>query len=206
MPNILAILARWLGAAHHRLMAMLPDPWSGEFDPGFGGGTTPPVVTPSANDSVVVAGSTAAITDSHGTKWTITASGKIAANGVTDPITQSVIKLAYVNGVIWQENIAGYWYSKTATGWSHPTTTSPLPIVPPSQVTNVHMTSMTATSVTLAWNAPATGTPPFKFTVYFRKTGTTAYWTVGATSTLTTATVRGLTPKTSYQFEVAASN
>jgi hypothetical protein len=205
MSNILAILARWLGTAHHRLMAMLPDPWSAEFGPAFGGGGAPPVVTPSANDAVVVAGSTAAITDSHGNKWTITTAGKIAENGVTDPITQSVIKLAYVSGVVWQENVSGYWYSKTAGGWSPPTTKSPLPIVPPSQVTNVHMTSMTATSVTLAWKAPATGTPPFKFTVYFRKTGTMPY-SVGATSALTTATVHNLTPKTSYQFEVAASN
>ena len=97
--------------------------------------TKPPVTTPSvsasANNTVVVAGSGAAIVDASGNKWTITSSGQIAVNGVSDTTTASVKELAYVGSTIWQENAANLWWGKTSptASWSPNagTATSPLP-------------------------------------------------------------------------------
>jgi hypothetical protein len=90
-----------------------------------------PTATPSANDTVVHAGSTAAITDSSGNAWTITSGGQVAVNGTADTTTGNVTELAYVNGEVWQENAGGYWWGKTSptAAWSPGagTTTSPLP-------------------------------------------------------------------------------
>jgi hypothetical protein len=105
--------------------------------------TIPPVVappvggTPSANDTVVLAGSTDAITDASGNLWTITGGAQIAVNGVTDAVTAEVTRLAYVDGTIWQENTAGNWYGETRPddSWSAATTTSPLPAAPSSPPT-----------------------------------------------------------------------
>ena len=86
--------------------------------------------TPSANDTIVLAGSTAAITDASGNAWTITSSGQVAVNGTTDAATSNVIELAYVNGTIWKENSSKLWSGETQpnNSWSAATTTSPLPI------------------------------------------------------------------------------
>lgn len=93
--------------------------------------TSKPPMTPSANNTVVMAGSNAAITDTSGNKWTITASGQIAVNGVADTTTAAVKELAYVNGIVWQENSANLWWGKTTPGaaWSPGagTAVSPLP-------------------------------------------------------------------------------
>ncbi len=101
--------------------------------------TTPPVtpppvtVIPSANDTIVLAGSTAAITDAAGNKWTITSGAQVAVNGTADATTANVTELAIVNGTIWQENASGLWWGETspAAGWTGGTATSPLPATPP---------------------------------------------------------------------------
>nr|WP_294550812.1 hypothetical protein [uncultured Rhodopila sp.] len=108
--------------------------WYSETQPNdsWTGPTTvsPLSVKASANDTVVKAGSTAAITDASGNAWTITSGGQVAVNGVTDAVTSNVIELAYVNGAIWQENTASNWYSETQPNdsWTGPTTVSPLPV------------------------------------------------------------------------------
>jgi hypothetical protein len=88
-------------------------------------------VTPSPNDTVVKAGSTAAITDASGNKWTITSGAQVAVNGTADPTTANVIELAYVNGTIWQENTSKLWWGETKPdgSWAteQGTATSPLP-------------------------------------------------------------------------------
>jgi hypothetical protein len=109
--------------------------WWGWSNNGWntGNGTTtsplPAAATPSANDTIVKAGSTSAIVDAAGHKWTITSGGQVAVNGTADATTANVTELAYVNGKVWQENTANNWYSKTAPTdtWSAATTTSPLP-------------------------------------------------------------------------------
>lgn len=96
-----------------------------------------PVVSP--NDTIVLAGSTAAITDAAGNKWTITSGGQVAVNGTVDAATYKVTELAYVNGVVWQEDFANLWWGKTSPGGSWMptagTSTSPLPAstVPPTK-------------------------------------------------------------------------
>nr|WP_294527671.1 cellulase family glycosylhydrolase [uncultured Rhodopila sp.] len=93
---------------------------------------TPPAPVASPNDTMVLAGSTAAITDASGNKWTITSTGQVAVNGVADTTTANVTELAYVNKVIWQENTAKLWWGETSptAGWapSAGTATSPLPV------------------------------------------------------------------------------
>jgi hypothetical protein len=73
------------------------------------------------------------ITDAKGNVWTITASGRVAANGQIDPTTANVTHLAYADGLVWQENTEDLWWSKSSptAAWSPPygTATVPVPIV-----------------------------------------------------------------------------
>ena len=98
---------------------------------GGGTGTGSSTVTPSPDNTLVLAGSTAAITDANGNHWSITSGGQVAVNGVTDPTTARVIELAYEKGVIWQENASDLWWSKTLPtdtwGPNNGTPTSPVP-------------------------------------------------------------------------------
>jgi hypothetical protein len=92
---------------------------------------TPP--TPSPDNTVLKAGSVSAITDASGNKWTITAGGQVAVNGVADTTTSGVVEIAYEKGLVWQENTASLWWSKTAPsaawGPAAGTATSPVPVV-----------------------------------------------------------------------------
>lgn len=103
--------------------------WSGTaWSTGNGTATSPLPVVPSPNDTVLAASSTAAITDASGNKWTIV-KGIVDKNGVAAGYSSGVVELAYVNGVIWQENASDLWWSWTGTAWSstNGTSTSPLP-------------------------------------------------------------------------------
>ena len=65
----------------------------------------PPAHSPSPNDTVitVVAGTISGmITDAKGNNSGV-AGGKVTENGTADPTSANVIKLAYVNGKVWQE-------------------------------------------------------------------------------------------------------
>jgi hypothetical protein len=89
---------------------------------------------------VVKAGSTAAIIDASGNKWTITGTAQVAVNGVTDASTAQVSEIALVNNQVWQENASNLWWGKTspAAAWAPGpgTSTSPLPSsVMPASVT-----------------------------------------------------------------------
>ena len=90
-----------------------------------------PIQGVSANDARINAGSAAKLTNSNGNIWGLvnSASGyKVTTDGATDLTTVNVAQMALVNGVVWQENTAGLWYSKTtpASAWSAPTTTNPI--------------------------------------------------------------------------------
>ena len=133
---------------------------------------TPPVVTPpatktpSANDTVVLAGSSAAITDASGNLWTITAGGQVAINGTTDTATSNVIELAYVSGTIWQENASNLWWGETKPNdsWAPAagTATSPLPassgtpppVVTPPATSGLRDPSQTPFASTSVFNLP----------------------------------------------------
>ncbi len=99
-----------------------------------GGAVKPPVpvnVTPSADDTVVSAGSGSTITDATGNLWTI-ASGVVQENGAPAAYSANVTQIAYVGGAVWQENAAGDWWGWDGSGWNlgKGTTTSPLPATP----------------------------------------------------------------------------
>ncbi|OYV34958.1 MAG: hypothetical protein B7Z80_19775 [Rhodospirillales bacterium 20-64-7] len=93
--------------------------------------TTPTPAALTTNGTVLLAGANAAINDASGNTWTITSSGQVAINGVTDNSTSGVTELAYVNGEVWQENASNLWWGKTSPGgsWSpiNGTSASPLP-------------------------------------------------------------------------------
>ena len=72
----------------------------------------PPSPTPSPNGTMVLAGSTGAITDASGNQWTITAGGQIAVNGTVDAPTAKVVVIELLNGAVFQENSFGGWYSE----------------------------------------------------------------------------------------------
>ena len=85
--------------------------------------------TLSANNTVVTLdGGT--ITDASDNVWTLS-NGQVQVNCVVDPTTADVIKLAYVNGQVWQENADNLWWAKSSPddAWSPPygTPVSPVP-------------------------------------------------------------------------------
>jgi mannan endo-1,4-beta-mannosidase len=97
-------------------------------------GTTPAHAA-SPNDTVIHLGGT--IYDAHGTAWGINADGQVTIDGVADTSTMNVTALAYVAGVVWQENVSGGWWENIsgAGGWSPPNATghpSPLPVAKPT--------------------------------------------------------------------------
>jgi hypothetical protein len=117
--------------------------WWGKSDPAAAWGpsngtaTSPlpaapmpkPVASP--DDTTVMAGSTSVLTDAGGNRWSITAGGQVAVNGVADTSTAHVTELAYVGGTVWQENASKLWWGKSdpAAAWgpSSGTASSPLP-------------------------------------------------------------------------------
>ncbi|WP_428486556.1 beta strand repeat-containing protein [Rhodopila sp.] len=87
----------------------------------------------SANNTVVAAnptGSSGAVFDAGGNAWTITSGGKVAFNGVAIPATANVIELAYVGGVVWQENSSDNWVSIVHTGTTFSTSAAPTTVNP----------------------------------------------------------------------------
>src|SRR5487761_1896413 len=62
-----------------------------------------------------------------------------------------------------------------------------------------------STSVSLTWTAPASGSPPFSYTAFYRPTGTTS-WLTGPTVSGNSATVQSLAAGQSYDFEVIVRN
>jgi len=83
----------------------------------------------SQNNTIIVAGSSAAITDTYWNVWAINATGQVVFNGVAQTGTSAVSKLAFVNGDVWQLNTFGNWYPSIVTQtvtWGAPTTVSPI--------------------------------------------------------------------------------
>ncbi|WP_428487034.1 hypothetical protein [Rhodopila sp.] len=104
------------------------------FSQSTAGSSATPPASPSPNDTVVLGGSSAAITDASGNAWTITSGAQVAVNGIADATTAGVTELAYVGGTVWQENGSKLWWGKTTpdVAWSpnNGTTVSPLPAPP----------------------------------------------------------------------------
>ena len=84
----------------------------------------------SPNDTVVLAGSTGAITDAAGNVWTISSTNAVLENGKAAAYTANVGEIAYVSNTVWQENTSNQWYSWTGSGWS--AGNDPLPVATPT--------------------------------------------------------------------------
>lgn len=84
------------------------------------------VVSP--DRTVVLAGSSNLITDNGGNTWGITSGNQVSINGAVDSTSANCIEIAWVSGIIWYENSAGQWRSRSspANAWSAPTNVSPL--------------------------------------------------------------------------------
>lgn len=77
--------------------------------------------------------------------------------------------------------------------------------VPVSEITGLRVSNLAPTSVALAWIAPARGTPPIRYSVFYRKRGA-GTWLVGAVTHDIKATVLSLHPSTQYEFEIFSYN
>jgi hypothetical protein len=88
----------------------------------------------SSSGTVVSLGDGGTIVDSMGNQWSISASGQVIENGVTDTFTSNVTELAFKNGVLWQENTSFLWYAKVGNvpgayhGWAAGTYVAPVPV------------------------------------------------------------------------------
>ncbi len=105
---------------------------------GFSNGsapTSPPAKPPQSPDNTVITAAQAAkgasITDASGNVWSIASNGEVSVNGTPDGQSANVIELAYEKGLIWQENSADMWWSKSSPsgtwGPTYGTSTSPIP-------------------------------------------------------------------------------
>lgn len=119
---------------------------------------------------------------------------------VTAPSATVISLAAHVSYdfAIIARNVSGSATSGTVTA----TTAS----IAPSPARNLIATQVQATAVTLAWQTPATGTPPFVYSVNYRVTGTTIWQNLVAGQGALTVTVVFLIPDTSYDFEVVTVN
>lgn len=89
----------------------------------------PPTFTPSPNNTTISAPGT--IVDSIGDNWTISLAGKVVLNGTPIASTANVVLMSYVNGVVWQKNQAGQWYSIGAPNGAFVTLSGPS-LIPPA--------------------------------------------------------------------------
>jgi hypothetical protein len=92
-------------------------------------GTTtppPPPPTPSPAGTIVLAGSTSSIIDSHLNAWTIH-NAIVDENGAPAGYSANVKEIVYDNSLVYQENTAGGWWDWNGTTWA--ATSDPLTVV-----------------------------------------------------------------------------
>jgi len=98
-------------------------------------GLTASDVSTSVNATAAIASSAAvlAFADVSGNYWSIK-DGQIVVNGKADPATSRVTQLAYIGGLIWQENADNLWWSATSptSGWLPPGGTAVSPVSNPA--------------------------------------------------------------------------
>ena len=82
----------------------------------------------------------------------------------------------------------------------------PISTLPPGQISNLTMISITSSAASLSWLAPTTGGSPLSYAVQFRISGTTTWISEARLSDGTTYTVSGLQSATNYEFSVIAIN
>jgi endoglucanase len=100
---------------------------NGGWTPTDGTSSSPLGCTASANDTTVTtAGPT--ICDSAGNTWGLNSDGTISLDGGLAPYSANVIELAYVGGVVWQENTSQLWWEYQNGSWAPADGTSTAPL------------------------------------------------------------------------------
>lgn len=91
-------------------------------------GNPPFGVAPSPTEWRSPPGYAYGVHDTQGNVWAINAEGVVVVDNASDLTTDRVIGLTYVNGVIWQENADGNWYSKVnpSDTWTQATRAEPV--------------------------------------------------------------------------------
>jgi hypothetical protein len=88
----------------------------------------------------VRAGSTAAIIDASGHRWTISSTDTVLENGKAAAFTANVAEIAYVNKTVWQENTSNQWYRWTGSVWSAGNDPLPTSTTTSLNLTGYHLT------------------------------------------------------------------
>jgi hypothetical protein len=85
---------------------------------------------PSADKASISAPTEVILVDAAHHLWGIDARGVITVDGIEDSTSAGVIELAYVSGLMWQENGSNLWWSKTApsAAWLPPAGTATAPL------------------------------------------------------------------------------
>ncbi len=78
-------------------------------------------------------------------------------------------------------------------------------LTPPGQVVNLATTAATTTGITLSWSPPTSGGAPSSYSVQYAASGSSSWNTFATGITTTTTSVTGLSPATTYMFEVVAT-
>lgn len=84
----------------------------------------------SADKAVIRAPTDAILVDAAHNLWGIDARAVITVNGIEDATSAGVVELAFVGGLMWQENGNNLWWSKTSpsAAWLPPAGTSTAPL------------------------------------------------------------------------------
>lgn len=125
------------------------------------------------------------------TSGSASSSSSIILTGLTPNTSYDVEVIA--------RNVSGFSQSAPATVSTG--------IVPPSPVQNVQTVQVQATAISISWTQPVTGTPPFTYSILYWDASTPAnVQTLFVGLNTTAVTILGLTPNTTYDLEVQASN
>jgi hypothetical protein len=84
-------------------------------------------------------------------------------------------------------------------------TTPDLGVVPGS-ATNLTISSVTPTGLTLSWTPPVTGSGPFEYQVQQQVSGSSTWNNIGSLITVASLQIFGLASNTSYNFQVLSLN
>jgi len=90
--------------------------YDGWGTPGYDDGHIANPFPASTSGKTIVPDGASPIVDGSGNLWWIDG-GRVVENGITDQFTANVVKIAYVNGQIYQENNQLLWWQKTYQGW-----------------------------------------------------------------------------------------
>ncbi len=107
---------------------------------------------PSPNDTVVTAGSKAAITDSTGNRWTITSGDQVAYDHVAIAGTSGILEIAYAANTVWEDTSNG-WYSMAVDDGKFSTGIGPLAALPLPPVGTPQVAPPAAPEVSLVTNS-----------------------------------------------------